>query len=134
VWEIFATWLYGDPRKAPLPKVEKVANSQDARDALEFTAGAFAPIGASLVDGDRCRALGLDIDGKVVTPTPQAVASGAYPLVRPMVGVCNGRPTLNIRVVTEFLTGEAGQKLIKSSGAMGLEAVPPAPTPEYEGY
>jgi hypothetical protein len=49
-----------------------------------------------------------------------------------MVGVCNGRPTLNIRVVTEFLTGADGQKLIKSSGAMGLDAVPPAP--EYEGY
>jgi phosphate transport system substrate-binding protein len=135
VWEIFAAWLYGDARKAPVPKVDNVANSQDARDALEFTPGAIAPIGAALVDNDRCHALGLDISGTVATPVPAAVASGAYPLVRPLVAVCNGRPTLEIRVVTEFLASDAGQALIKGSGAMGLEAVPkPAPTPESTGY
>jgi phosphate transport system substrate-binding protein len=131
VWEIFATWLYGDARKAPLPKVDNVANSQDARDALEFTPGAIAPIGASMVDNDRCHALALDIADKEIGPTAEQVASGAYPMVRPMLAVCNGRPTLNIRVVTEFLTGDEGQRLVKGSGALGLDAVPKLP-PETE--
>jgi len=135
VWEIFATWLYGDARKAPLPKVDNVANSQDARDALEFTPGSIAPIGAALVDNDRCHALGVVVSGRAVAPTPDQVSSGAYPLVRPLVAVCNGRPTLNIRVVTEFLTSDAGQALIKGTGAMGLEAAPkPTPTPESPAY
>jgi len=133
VWEIFATWLYGDARKAPLPKVDNLANSQDARDALEFTDGAITPIGAALVDNERCHALGVDVAGKVLEPTADQVSSGAYPLVRPMVAVCIGRPTLNIKVVTEFLTGDDGQKLIKRTGAMGLEALPPPPPQENGG-
>lgn len=135
VWEIFATWLYGDARKAPLPKVDNVANSQDARDALEFTPGSIAPIGAALVDNDRCHALGLIVSGKTLAPTAGQVSSGAYPLVRPLVAVSNGRPVLNVRAVTEFLTSDAGQALIRSTGAMGLEAVPkPPPTPQIPAY
>jgi phosphate transport system substrate-binding protein len=131
VWEVFAEWMYGDNRKAPLPKVENVANSQDARDALEFSPGSIAPIGASLVDGVRCHALGLDLGDHVVYPTPDAVAAGSYPMVRPIIAVVVGRPTLSIRVVTDFLTGPAGQALLKNSGSLGLDATPKPPVSDY---
>lgn len=127
-WEIFAEWLYGDNRKAPFPKVEKVASSQDARDVLEFTPGSIAPIAAVLADGSRCHALGIELPDRIVFPTVENVAAGAYPVVRPLIAVVVGRPALANRAVTEFLTGPAGQALVKKSGAMGLEAVP-KPTP-----
>jgi len=127
VWEIFAQWLYGDNRHAPLPQVDAAASNQEARDNLEFSAGSIGPIGAGLVDGSRCHALGVDISGKVIAPTPEQVASGAYPLVRPMTAVSIGRPVNAVRVVTEFLTGPEGQKLVEKSGAFGLEAVPKPP-------
>jgi phosphate transport system substrate-binding protein len=124
IWEILAEWLYGDNRKAPLPKVDSIASSSDARDTLEFTPGAIAPIGASLVDGSRCHALGVMLTDHVGWPTAAQVASGQYPLVKPMFMVSVGRPTLEIRVVTDFLTGPQGQKLIVGSGSLGLDAVP----------
>jgi phosphate transport system substrate-binding protein len=124
IWEIFAEWLYGDNRMAPLPKVENVANSQDARDALEFGKGSITPIGAGVVDGSRCQALGLNLSGTIAQPVPAQVASGAYPMSQPLLAVVIGRPTNANRVVTEFLTGLEGQKLIRNYGGLGLEAVP----------
>jgi phosphate transport system substrate-binding protein len=129
IWEILAEWLYGDNRKAPQPKVENVSNSQDARDALEFSQGAIAPIGASLVDGVRCRALSIDLPDLIATATPLQVALGRYPLVRPMTAVTVGRPSLAIRTVTEFLTSDEGQAMIKTTGAFGLDAFPKASDP-----
>ena len=129
VWEIFAEWLYGDNRKAPLPKVEIVATSQDARDDLEFTPGSIAPIAAGFADGSRCHALGIKFPDHVAELSPKQVAAGGYPLVRPIIALTIGRPTLRIRAVTEFFTGPAGQTLLKTNGALGLDAVP-TPTPE----
>jgi len=132
IWEIFAEWLYGDNRKAPLPKVDKVATSEDARDSLEFTPGAVVPLAAPLADGTRCHALAIDLGEKIAKPTVEGVASGSYPLVRPITAVVVGRPALLTRTVTEFLTGPEGQALLKKSGALGVEAVPkPKPNPYY---
>jgi phosphate transport system substrate-binding protein len=127
VWETLTEWLYGDNRKAPIPKVETLATSQDARDDLEFTPGSIAFMGASLVDGVRCHALGVTLPDHVGQPVPADVAAGKYPIVRQITAVVVGRPTLNIRVVTEFLTGSQGQALVQSGGAFGLDAVPKPP-------
>jgi phosphate transport system substrate-binding protein len=131
VWEIFAEWLYGDNRKAPLPKVQSVGSSEDARDDLEFTPGAIVPIGAAFVDGTRCHSLGILLPGGPAFPTAQDVASGKYPAVRPIIAVVVGRPRLSIRKVTEYLTGKDGQAMIRESGAFGLEAVPKPPPSDY---
>jgi phosphate transport system substrate-binding protein len=131
IWEIFARWLYGDNRKAPLPKVQSVPNSADARDDLEFTPGAMVPIGAAYVDGTRCHSLGIVLTSGTVFPTAANVAAGTYPVVRAINAVVIGRPTLNIRKVTEYLTGTSGQALLKDMGAMGLDAVPKPPESEY---
>ena len=131
VWEILADWLYGDNRKAPFPKVDNMATSQDARDTLEFTPGAIVPLGAGFVDGARCHALGLDLPKGIARPAAEDIASGSYPIVRPINAVVVGRPILATRAVTEFLTGPAGQALVKRSGALGLEAVPKAPADPF---
>jgi phosphate transport system substrate-binding protein len=132
IWEIFAEWLYGDNRKAPLPKVEKVNTGEDARDDLEFIPGAIAPIAAPLADGTRCHALGIDPPGKVARPTPEDVAKGAYSIARPILAVTVGQPVLAIRTVTEYLTSPAGQALLRKYGALGADAVPkPSPNPYF---
>jgi phosphate transport system substrate-binding protein len=129
IWEIFSTWLYGDNRRAPYPKFEKATSSEDARDSLEFTPGSIAPLAAALVDGSRCHALGVETKAGIVKPVPAEIASGAYPMAEPVTVVVNGDPRLNVRAVTEFLTGPEGQALMRKSGMMGLDAVPKA-TPE----
>src|SRR5205823_650689 len=42
IWEMFAQWLYGDAKKAPLGKFPKVSTNDAARDTLEFTRGSMA--------------------------------------------------------------------------------------------
>jgi len=127
VWEMFAEWLYGDNRKAPLPKLNRVASNEDARDALEFTPGSISPIAVLFVDGARCHALGIQLPDRVVRPTPEEVAAGNYPIVRPISAMVVGRPVLAIHTVTEFLTSPGGQALVRKSGAFGLDAVPKPP-------
>jgi phosphate transport system substrate-binding protein len=131
VWEIFAEWLYGDNRKAALPKIDKVATNEDARDALEFTPGAIAALASPLVDGSRCHALAIDLGEHLAKPTPEDVASGAYPMVRPIIAVLVGRPALATRAVTDYLTGPDGQALVRKTGNMGLDAVPKPPPAPY---
>jgi len=131
IWEIFAQWLYEDNRRAPLPKVQSVPNSADARDDLEFTPGAIVPIGAAYVDGTRCHSLGILLPAGATFPTAADVAAGKYPPVRPIIAVVIGRPTLNIKKVTEFLTGPAGQAMVRETGALGLDAVPKPPPAPY---
>jgi phosphate transport system substrate-binding protein len=131
IWEIFAEWLYQDNRKAPLPKVQSVENSADARDDLEFTPGAIVPIGAAYVDGSRCHSLGILLAGGASFPTVADVAAAKYPMVRPINAVVVGRPTLGIRKVTEFLTSAAGQAMVKQTGALGLDSVPKPPPSQY---
>jgi phosphate transport system substrate-binding protein len=131
-WELFAEWLYGDNRKAPLPKTEKVVSSEDARAALELNAGSISPLAAALVDDSRCHALAIDLGESLAKPTNDYVAAGTYPIVRPIIAVVVGRPALGIRVVTEFLTGPDGQDLVRKAGDLGLGAVPkPTPNPYY---
>jgi phosphate transport system substrate-binding protein len=129
VWEILTEWLYGDNRKAPLPKVEHPASSEEARDDLEFTPGAIAPLAAPFADGTRCHALGVDLQTKVAAPTAADVAASAYPVVRPILAMTVGKPALVTRTVTEYLTGPEGQALVKKCGGLGTEAVP-KPTPD----
>jgi len=124
IWEIFASWLYGDNRRAPFPKVQSVANSGDARADLEFTAGAIVPMGAAYVDGTRYHGLGISQSGGVAYPVAADVAASKYPAVRPIIAVVIGRPTLAIRAATEYLTSPAGQAVVRQSGAFGLEACP----------
>jgi len=132
VWEILAEWLYGDNRKAPFPKVQYLATNEDVRNSLEFTPGSIGPLDASLVDGARCHALDIDLPDMIARPTAEDVAARKYPIVRPLIAVIVGRPTLKIRVVTDFLVGPGGQELVKKAGSFGAEAAPkPTPNPYY---
>jgi len=133
IWEIFAEWLYGDNRKAPLPFGRKSASSLESRDDLELTDGAFAPLAAGYIDGKRYHALGLmDEHGAISRPVPTDVAQGKYPIVRPINAVVVGLPTLDVRTVTEYMTGPDGQGILKKTGALGADAAAtPTPNPYY---
>ncbi len=132
IWETFAEWLYGDARKAPLPKTEQLANSGNVADALEFASGAIAPVAAAYADGYRCHALGIQVDSRVIYPSAKTVADQSYPIARPIIAVVLDQPNLNNRVVTDFLTGPKGQAILRKNGDYGREAVPtPTPSGDY---
>lgn len=129
-WEIFAQWLYGDARKAPLGRFPTVASNAEARNTLEFTPGSMTQISPLFVDGKRSHALGIRADNgrDVIEPTPQNVAAKRYEMSRGMYLVVNDRPTLNIKVLVDFMLGERGAELLKKHGFYSAAAMKAAKT------
>lgn len=127
-WEIFAQWLYGDAKRAPLGRFPTIASNEEARNTLEFTPGSMTQISPSFVDEQRSHALAIRLDPNADTlkPTLENVAAKRYGLTRSMFLVVNDKPTLNIKIVVDFLLSERGGELMKKHGfypAAAIEAL-----------
>lgn len=126
-WEIFATWLYGDMRKAPAVPWEEVPGGAEAQTAVQFQAGSASVAPFRWADKRDAFPLALiEEDGTVIEPTPENVASGKYPLTRPAFIVTGDRPATHKRKVIEFMESAAGQEIVANND---LLPNPPAKTP-----
>ncbi len=124
-WEHLARWLYGDVRTAPLGKFERVGEHQEARDQVEFHAGAISLVPPKFIDGKRVFALGIQLPGgQIVHAIPEDVASGKYPMMRPVTMVSGDPPTGGIRKMFDFLVSERGQGWVTKSSLMPLGPKP----------
>ena len=120
-WEVFVHWLYGDAKKAPPVSFPEVGGNEEARTKVASTRGAMSQLSSSWADGKRVFALGLKVDGKEVGPTPEHIATGAYPMSRPLFVLTNGEPAGPARTMVDFLLGERGQALVKKHGYLALD-------------
>ncbi len=126
-WEIFATWLYEDQRKAPAVPWDIVADGREAQTAVQFHSGAIAVAGVGWADGRDVFPLAIiDEAGAVIEPTPANVVAGKYPLARPVFIVVGDKPTGNRRKIIEFLRSEAGQAVV---AGQDLVPMPPPAAP-----
>ena len=120
-WEVFAHWLYGNPKAAPLVNHPEVGANEEARNKVSATRGAISQLSASWADGRQVFALGIKReDGKVVRPTLDAVRDGSYPLSRPLQVVTNGPPQGETKVLIDFLLSPRGQGLVQKHGYLAL--------------
>lgn len=93
--------------------VEYVNSNPQAHARVKTTTGAIAYVGLGFVDKS---VKALEIDG--VTPTRKTIATGKYPISRPLFMFTNGYPKLGSTVhafVTFHLT-EKGQEVIEAKG------------------
>jgi phosphate transport system substrate-binding protein len=113
VWEIFATWLYGDTRKAPGVSWQTVTDGPDTQTALQFSSGAVSVASLRWVDRKDVFPLALlDDAGKPIEPSIENIARGDYPLTRPVIIVFPDPPSALRKKFLEFLVGEKGQKIV----------------------
>jgi len=116
-WEVFAHWLYGDVKKAPLVNLPEVGSNEETRSKVAGTPGAISQLSSAWADNQRIFALGIrQDDGKVVLPTPAAILDGSYPLSRPLQVVTDGPPQGAARTLIDLLVGPRGQALVKKHG------------------
>lgn len=128
VWEIFASWLYGDLRRAPAVPWEIAADGREAQTAVQFQAGAVAVAALRWADRKDVFPLALiDEAGVALEPTAANVASGKYPLARAAFLVVGDKPTGNKRKVLEFFRSAAGQAIVAEHDLMPLGSAPVAP-------
>jgi phosphate transport system substrate-binding protein len=116
-WEIFAQWLYGEIRRAPVWHGATVKEDSEGRNMVEFTRGSFALLPTGLVDNRNTFALACgDDEQHAFAPTIANVIKKKYPLSRPLLLVVNDKPTGGVKVVVNFMVGEQGQAIVKQIG------------------
>jgi phosphate transport system substrate-binding protein len=109
-WEVFADWLYGDAGEAPLVSHLEVGSYEEARTKAASTPGAITQLSAAWADGETVFALAVEDRGRNVAPTPEAIASGDYPMARPLLVVTDGAPSPAARELIAFLLGPRGRE------------------------
>ena len=94
-------------------KVEYVNSNPQAHARVKTTAGAIGYVGIGFLDAN---VKALKVDG--VVPSRQTIATGQYPVARPLFMFTNGYPKLGsmpYKFCTFYLT-ETGQEIIEAKG------------------
>ena len=121
-WEVFVHWVYGSPNKAPQVSFPEVGGNEEARNKVAGTRGGLSQLSASWADGKKVFALGLKLeDGTIVAPTKENIATGKYPLSRPLFLLARGEPQGAAKTLIDFICGERGQELVKKHGYLRLK-------------
>ncbi|MGH9420330.1 MAG: substrate-binding domain-containing protein [Thermoanaerobaculia bacterium] len=119
-WEVFAHWLYGDPKAAPAVSHREVGGNEEARTKVTSTRGAMTQLSSSWATG-KIHALALRLDdGAVVEPIAANIASGRYPMARPLFFITNGPPKGDARTLIDFVLSPAGQELVRKHGYLRI--------------
>lgn len=121
-WEVFAHWLYGDPKKSPQVSFPEVGGNEETRNKVASTRGAMSQLSSSWADGKKVFALSLKSDsGESIAPTPENIASHKYPMSRPLFLLTNGEPQGEAKTFVDFLLSPRGQELVKKHGYLALD-------------
>lgn len=118
IWEVFAIWCYGEIRKAPKPRGDILKEAADVLSSVEFNLGSISILEyGSLAEGRNIQPLGIKLDdGSIAKPDPASIASGQYPITRPLHLITLDKPTGKLRDLIEFMTSEKGQVYVKQLG------------------
>jgi phosphate transport system substrate-binding protein len=126
-WEVFAHWVYGDPKKAPAVSFPEVGANEETRSKVAATRGALSQLSASWVDHRTTFALAIKTDAGAIEPTPANIAARRYPMSRGLYLVTDGEPKGDAKVFIDFVLGERGQKLVAKHGYLTLAQLRAAP-------
>jgi phosphate transport system substrate-binding protein len=120
-WEVFAHWLYGDPKKAPLVSLPEIGANEEGRNKVASTPGAITQLSSSWADNQRVFALAVRRDdGKVVAPSLDAIRDGSYPMARPLNVVTDGPAGGEAKILIDYVLGPKGQDLVRKHGYLPL--------------
>lgn len=121
-WEVFAHWLYGNPKTAPQVSFPEVGGNEETRSKVASTRGALSQLSSSWADGKRVFALAIKLDdGTEIEPSNESIATKKYPLSRPLFLLTNGEPSRGAKTLVDFVLGERGQELVKKHGYLRLK-------------
>lgn len=127
-WEVFAKWIYGDPKKAPQVSFPEVGGNEETRSKVASTAGAISQLSSSWADGKNVFAVGLKSDtGEIVEPKPENIATHKYAMSRPLFLITNGEAQGDAKAFIEFTLSTRGQELVRKHGYLALADLKVAP-------
>lgn len=121
-WEVFAHWMYGNPKSAPEVSFPEVGGNEETRNKVASTRGAISQLSSSWADGKTVFALGIKADnGSVIEPTVENISNLKYPMSRPLFLLTNGEPSGEAKVFVDFMLSTRGQELVRKHGYLSLD-------------
>lgn len=121
-WEVFAHWVYGNPKQAPAVSFPEVGGNEETRNKVSSTRGAMSQLSSSWADGKMVFALAIkQEDGQVVEPTNANIASHKYPMSRGLFLITDGAPSGDAKTFADFLLSDRGQALVRKHGYLSLD-------------
>lgn len=116
-FELFANWAFGSVQRVPLGRFETVADPDEAKNSVEFTASSAALMPPTFANGTSSFALGIiPEDGTVIEPTLENIRDRKWPMSRPLYLLVEGRPVGGVRTLVEFFFTEKGEALLRAHG------------------
>ncbi|MEA3213612.1 MAG: phosphate transport system substrate-binding protein [Chthoniobacter sp.] len=121
VWELFAWWVYGEVRKAPLGNFEIVVTGEDAHNTVEFHGGSVVLAAPRWADAKVAFALALkDGAGEAVELRMENLVNRKYPLARPVYVIFGTKPTGTRLRFLDILQSAEGQELLRKNDLIPL--------------
>ncbi len=108
--------LFGDPDMDFSSLAILFRHSAEVEEAVEEIPFSFAVTGVSSANWRQVRVLALD----GVEPTRENIASGGYPLFRPLYLMTQGKPTGEVADFIRWLLSEKGQQVVSAQGTVTL--------------
>ncbi|OKJ18403.1 ABC transporter [Streptomyces sp. CB00316] len=121
--EVLDKYVYGDEKAPPPPDSDNfaiVGGNLETRNKLESTPGAVGPLSTGFVEGRNKLAV-VTLDG--IEASPENIASGKYPMNRPLYLITNGEPTGDARKFIDYLLSDKGQSLLEPHGYLSLKQI-----------
>ncbi|MFC9162154.1 phosphate ABC transporter substrate-binding protein [Streptomyces fungicidicus] len=121
--EVLDKYIYGDEKAPPPPESGNyaiVGGNLETRNKLESTPGAVAPLSTSFVEG-RDGLAAVTLDG--IEPSPENIASGKYPMARPLYLITDGKPEGSAKKFVDYVLSSRGQKLMTKHGYLTLKEI-----------
>ncbi|WP_051804265.1 phosphate ABC transporter substrate-binding protein [Streptomyces griseus] len=119
--EVLDKFLYGKGEPPAPPQSANyaiVGGNLETRNKLESTRGSVAPLSTGFVEG-RAGLVAVPLEG--VAPTLENVASGTYPMTRPLYMITNGEPKGDVKQYVDYILSAEGQKLLPKHGYLTRE-------------
>jgi phosphate transport system substrate-binding protein len=121
--EVLDKYIYGDKKAPPPPESGNfaiVGGNLETRNKLESTPGAVAPLSTSFVEG-RDGLAAVTLDG--IEPSPENIASGKYPMARPLYLITDGKPEGSAKKFIDYILSSKGQALMTRHGYLTLKEI-----------
>ncbi|MFF6788232.1 phosphate transport system substrate-binding protein [Streptomyces filamentosus] len=119
--EVLDKFLYGKGEPPAPPQSANyaiVGGNLETRNKLESTRGSIAPLSTGFIEG-RAGLVAVPLEG--VAPTLENVASGKYPMTRPLYMITDGEPKDGVKQYIDYILSAEGQKLLPKHGYLTRE-------------
>ncbi|MCZ7431134.1 phosphate ABC transporter substrate-binding protein [Streptomyces sp. WMMC1477] len=119
--EVLDKYLYGEEKAPPPPSTDNfaiVGGNLETRSKLKSTPGSVAPLSTGFIEGHD-DLVAVKLDG--VAPTAENIASGGYPMARPLFLITDGKPKGRVKTFIDYVLSDEGQALLPRHGYLPVD-------------